>query len=303
MWSKSSKQNLFVCSKRPSFEGFCANQNVTTSFKGWYFKQRYPKWPCCACMRCMCALKHTGIFVKARAWMSSSHIVSLIYCYISAAANIFLEMIQIPSKFGTDQSSAVCMCAYMHVGVNLLIRVCVLVLVVEEEGWWRFLIYRPQAAFEALISSHHIVLAHPLVQQGAENSPCNTVPSRSLSLTLSPPLPPPLSHSLSHLTFASTRTLATSDSIVSSWRRDWARERTGRTVKDRERQTERGRETRLTYGQGVMVETRTFHLHVLSVSSFKGATSNQKNHTSMFPSRLASLWLLLFVNVFFFEYL
>lgn len=130
--------------------------------------------------------------------------------------------------------------------------------------------------------------------------------SLSLSLSLShslPSSPPPLSHSLSHLTFASTRTLATSDSIVSSWRRDWARERTGRTVKDRERQTERGRETRLTYGQGVMVETRTFHLHVLSVSSFKGATSNQKNHTSMFPSRLASLWLLLFVNVFFFEYL
>lgn len=134
MWSKSSKQNLFVCSKRPSFEGFCANQNVTTSFKGWYFKQRYPKWPCCACMRCMCALKHTGIFVKARAWMSSSHIVSLIYCYISAAANIFLEMIQIPSKFGTDQSSAVCMCAYMHVGVNLLIRVCVCVC---WYWWWR----------------------------------------------------------------------------------------------------------------------------------------------------------------------
>lgn len=47
-------------------------------------------------------------------------------------------------------------------------------------------------------------------------------------------------------------------------------------MKDRERQTERGRETRLTYGQGVMAETRTFHLHVLSVSSFKGATSNQK---------------------------
>jgi len=65
-----------------------------------------------------------------------------------------------------------------------------------EEGWGRFLIYRPQAAFEALISSHHIVLAHPLVQQGAENSPCNMVPF------LSP-------FSLSHLSFARTRTLAT----------------------------------------------------------------------------------------------
>lgn len=67
-------------------------------------------------------------------------------------------------------------------------------MLVEEEGWWRFLIYRPQAAFEALISSHHIVLAHPLVQQGAENSPCNMVPSLACSLSLFSP-------SLSHLTF------------------------------------------------------------------------------------------------------
>lgn len=198
----------------------------------------------------------------------------------------------------------VCVHACRREPADSCVCVCVLVLVVEEEGWWRFLIYRPQAAFEALISSHHIVLAHPLVQQGAENSPCNTVPSRSLSLTLSPPLPPPPSLTLSptsHLPVPELWQPATALCLLGE-EIERGKGQAGRwkIEKDRQREGER---------QDWHMDRGWWRRPAPSISTFwvclrsKEQLPIKKTHTSTFPSRLASLWLLLFVNVFFFEYL
>lgn len=104
-----------------------------------------------------------------------------------------------PSKSGTDQSRVTCVWVCARTGMNLCVSVALWKVCAcggigcRWGGGCRFLIYRPQAAFEALISSHHIVQAHPLVQQGAENSPCNMVPPHPphpfLSLTSHSPVP------------------------------------------------------------------------------------------------------------------
>ncbi len=142
-------------------------------------------------------------------------------------------------------------------------------------GGWRVLICRPQAAFEALISSHHIVRTHPLVQQGAENSPCNMVPSLSplLSRFLSPnsELPVP---ELSDWQPTGALCLLGEESGRS-------REQTGQWKRKRER-GEKGESDTWT-------KIHTMRLLSLSVSSIKRATSQQKTNEcvwTVFSSQL-----------------
>ncbi len=44
--------------------------------------------------------------------MRVQYIVCLLYCDISAVADIFLEAVQLPSKSGTDQSGVMCVCVH-----------------------------------------------------------------------------------------------------------------------------------------------------------------------------------------------